>query len=126
MLSVALAVLVLAVVAITLLISSTSKKQLESSRPSTPHHIFSRNRSLVTESIFPFLQHCYVTGGSAGLGLALAILLTKKGADVSIVARNEEQLEKALEKLEVRLTLTYHNTYQLNLTLISTGSSDNP
>jgi 3-dehydrosphinganine reductase len=43
-----------------------------------------------------------VTGGSAGLGLALAILLTKRGADVSIVARNEERLQKALEEMEVR------------------------
>ncbi|KNZ81488.1 3-ketodihydrosphingosine reductase TSC10, partial [Termitomyces sp. J132] len=42
----------------------------------------------------------YVTGGSAGLGLYLAILLTKKGADVSIVARNEERLQSALEQLE--------------------------
>ncbi|KAF5388152.1 hypothetical protein D9615_000466 [Tricholomella constricta] len=45
-------------------------------------------------------KHCYVTGGSAGLGLSLAILLTKKGADVSIVARDGERLRKALEQLE--------------------------
>ncbi|TFY59680.1 hypothetical protein EVJ58_g5629 [Rhodofomes roseus] len=45
-------------------------------------------------------RHCYVTGGSSGLGLALAVLLTKKGAHVSIVARNEERLQKALETLE--------------------------
>lgn len=48
-------------------------------------------------------QHCYITGGSAGLGLSLAILLTKKGADVSIVARNKERLDKALAELEVCL-----------------------
>ncbi|KAH9966064.1 oxidoreductase [Russula dissimulans] len=48
----------------------------------------------------PSGRHCYVTGGSAGLGLALAILLTKKGADVSIVARNKENLQKALAQLE--------------------------
>ncbi|KZT74339.1 NAD(P)-binding protein [Daedalea quercina L-15889] len=46
-------------------------------------------------------RHCYVTGGSSGLGLALAVLLTRKGAHVSIVARNEERLQKALEALEV-------------------------
>ncbi|CCM03169.1 uncharacterized protein FIBRA_05291 [Fibroporia radiculosa] len=45
-------------------------------------------------------RHCYITGGSSGLGLSLAILLTKKGADVSIVARNEQRLQKALEELE--------------------------
>lgn len=35
-----------------------------------------------------------------GLGLALAILLAKRGADVSIVARNEENLKKAVAQLE--------------------------
>ncbi|KAF9492796.1 oxidoreductase [Pleurotus eryngii] len=45
-------------------------------------------------------KHCYVTGGSTGLGLSLAILLTQKGADVSIVARNEERLRKAVELME--------------------------
>ncbi|KAF9070772.1 oxidoreductase [Rhodocollybia butyracea] len=45
-------------------------------------------------------QHCYVTGGSSGLGLALAIALTKRGADVSIVARNEERLSEALAQME--------------------------
>jgi len=49
----------------------------------------------------PSGRHCYITGGSTGLGLALAILLTKRGADVSIVARNVENLEKALAQLEV-------------------------
>lgn len=46
-------------------------------------------------------QHVYITGGSAGLGLSVAQLLTKKGAHVSIVARNEEKLNKALATLEV-------------------------
>jgi hypothetical protein len=46
-------------------------------------------------------QHCYVTGGSSGLGLALALLLTKRGADVSIVARDQVKLDNALEEMEV-------------------------
>ncbi|KAL1946736.1 hypothetical protein VTO73DRAFT_14840 [Trametes versicolor] len=45
-------------------------------------------------------QHCFVTGGSSGTGLALALLLVKRGAHVSIVARNEEKLQKALAELE--------------------------
>lgn len=49
-------------------------------------------------------QHCYVTGGSTGLGLALSILLAQQGADVSIVARNEKNLKAAIEKLEVCLS----------------------
>ncbi|KAF8208980.1 oxidoreductase [Mycena galopus ATCC 62051] len=44
--------------------------------------------------------HCYVTGGSTGLGLELAKLLTQKGAHVSIVARNQDRLDSALEQLE--------------------------
>ncbi len=46
-------------------------------------------------------QHCFVTGGSSGTGLALAVMLAQRGADVSIVARNKGRLDKALETLEV-------------------------
>lgn len=49
----------------------------------------------------PF-KHCYVTGGSQGLGLSLAILLAKRGAHVSIVARTQSKLNEALSILEVR------------------------
>ncbi|TEB20975.1 oxidoreductase [Coprinellus micaceus] len=45
-------------------------------------------------------KHCYVTGGSAGLGLALAKLLVTKGAHVSIVARDQGRLDKSLEEME--------------------------
>ncbi|EIM91633.1 oxidoreductase [Stereum hirsutum FP-91666 SS1] len=45
-------------------------------------------------------KHCYVTGGSSGLGLALALLLARKGANVSIVARNKKSLKEALAQLE--------------------------
>ncbi|KAJ7068322.1 oxidoreductase [Mycena amicta] len=44
--------------------------------------------------------HCYVTGGSSGMGLALAVLLTRRGAHVSIVARDEQKLSSALAELE--------------------------
>ena len=43
-----------------------------------------------------------MTGGSQGLGLAVALELTRLGAHVSIVARNQERLDAALEELEVR------------------------
>ncbi|KAG8934336.1 3-dehydrosphinganine reductase [Tulasnella sp. 417] len=45
-------------------------------------------------------KHCYVTGGSSGLGLAVAIELVKRGAHVSIVARTEKTLQDALKTLE--------------------------
>ncbi|KAJ7040038.1 oxidoreductase [Mycena alexandri] len=53
-----------------------------------------------TKNWNPDGQHCYVTGGSTGLGLELARLLTQKGAHVSIVARNQERLDEALSQLE--------------------------
>ncbi|KAG7443793.1 oxidoreductase [Guyanagaster necrorhizus] len=45
-------------------------------------------------------KHCYVTGGSQGLGLSVALLLVKLGADVSIVARNEDKLRAAHAEME--------------------------
>jgi len=45
-------------------------------------------------------QHCYVTGGSSGLGLSVAQELTRAGAHVSIVARDEGRLATALKSLE--------------------------
>ncbi|KAH7906598.1 hypothetical protein BJ138DRAFT_1162259 [Hygrophoropsis aurantiaca] len=62
--------------------------------------------SLYTSSMFfkkkwnPRGLHIYITGGSQGLGLALAILLAKKGAHVSIVARTQSKLDQALIELE--------------------------
>jgi len=43
---------------------------------------------------------CVVTGGSQGLGLSVAKLLVKKGANVIIVARNVDKLKAAIEELE--------------------------
>lgn len=44
--------------------------------------------------------HVYITGGSQGLGLSLAKLVARKGAHVSIVARNQSKLDDALKELE--------------------------
>ena len=46
-------------------------------------------------------QHVYITGGSQGLGLALAKILVKRGANISIVARTQSKLDDALKELEV-------------------------
>ncbi|TDL24988.1 oxidoreductase [Rickenella mellea] len=45
-------------------------------------------------------KSCYVTGGSQGLGLALSVLLAKKGANVTIVARDVKKMEEAVKLLE--------------------------
>jgi NAD(P)-dependent dehydrogenase (short-subunit alcohol dehydrogenase family) len=36
-----------------------------------------------------------VTGGSRGLGLGMALALAHSGANIALVARNPEELEKA-------------------------------
>ena len=72
-----------------------------------------------------FLQHCYVTGGSTGLGLALSVLLAQQGADVSIVARNENNLKAAIEKLAVRFDrLPQHSTALLTKPVQTARQSD--
>ncbi|SCZ88952.1 BZ3500_MvSof-1268-A1-R1_Chr1-1g00850 [Microbotryum saponariae] len=45
-------------------------------------------------------KHCYIGGGSEGLGLALACLLVERGAHVSIVSRSKVKLEAALARIE--------------------------
>ncbi|KAG6329625.1 hypothetical protein ID866_9465 [Astraeus odoratus] len=45
-------------------------------------------------------KHVYITGGSQGLGLALAKDLAKRGANISIVARTQGKLDAALKELE--------------------------
>jgi len=42
---------------------------------------------------------CIVSGGSGGLGLAIAELLVKAGKDVLILGRNDEKLVKAAKKI---------------------------
>ncbi|CAG8543840.1 13007_t:CDS:10 [Ambispora gerdemannii] len=49
----------------------------------------------------PAGKHAYITGGSTGLGKALAVFLAKKGASVTIVARDRIKLDTALEEIKV-------------------------
>jgi 3-dehydrosphinganine reductase len=45
-------------------------------------------------------RHCVVTGGSQGLGKAIAEELVLHGAHVTIVSRSVSKLEKAIQELE--------------------------
>ncbi|KAI7834066.1 hypothetical protein BX661DRAFT_176589 [Kickxella alabastrina] len=45
-------------------------------------------------------KHCYVAGGSQGLGKAIAQDLARRGAHVTIVARRESVLKEALEEIK--------------------------
>lgn len=43
--------------------------------------------------------NCYIVGGSSGIGLALARELRRHGANVLLLARNEERLQRAAREL---------------------------
>jgi 3-dehydrosphinganine reductase len=45
-------------------------------------------------------QHAIITGGSSGIGRATACLLTRRGADVSIIARRQGLLDETVAELE--------------------------
>lgn len=47
-------------------------------------------------------KHAVITGGSRGLGLALARELTLRGAKVSLISRDESQLARAVQDLNQR------------------------
>lgn len=53
----------------------------------------------------PIGKHCYIGGGSEGLGLALAIQLVEKGAHVTILSRSQLKLDLAMKELEVSKTV---------------------
>ncbi|TNY21263.1 hypothetical protein DMC30DRAFT_416192 [Rhodotorula diobovata] len=45
-------------------------------------------------------KHCYIGGGSEGLGLSLACQLAQRGAHVTIVSRSQAKLDKARAQVE--------------------------
>ncbi|GAA5877984.1 hypothetical protein JCM8547_000932 [Rhodosporidiobolus lusitaniae] len=45
-------------------------------------------------------KHCYIGGGSEGLGFSLAKQLAQRGAHVTIVSRSQSKLDKALKEVE--------------------------
>ncbi|KAG6431101.1 hypothetical protein SASPL_109176 [Salvia splendens] len=46
-------------------------------------------------------RHVFITGGSSGIGLALAHLCAQRGADVSLLARNLTRLEEAQKSIKL-------------------------
>ena len=49
-------------------------------------------------------KHAIVTGGSRGIGKAIALELAREGADVAIVARSQGDLETAARELAARVS----------------------
>ncbi|ORX45532.1 NAD(P)-binding protein [Hesseltinella vesiculosa] len=48
----------------------------------------------------PAGKHCFITGGSTGLGKGLAIELAKAGADITIIARRKAELDNAVIEIK--------------------------
>jgi short-subunit dehydrogenase len=57
-------------------------------------------------------KKAYITGGSSGIGLAIARQLISRGATVVLIARNRERLESAREELQ-SLTSEEHQSIHL-------------
>lgn len=47
-----------------------------------------------------YQQHAIITGGSSGIGKAIAIMLAKEGANLSLIARREDILSQAKAEIE--------------------------
>lgn len=46
-----------------------------------------------------------ITGASEGMGLSVACQLAAKGANIILISRSPEKLEKALKEVQVRQSL---------------------
>ncbi len=67
---------------------------------------------LVTKTIAMSLEglHVVITGGSKGIGKALAVEASKRGANVTIIARKEADLREACEELRAICDLNAFET----------------
>ncbi|XP_011157698.2 3-ketodihydrosphingosine reductase [Solenopsis invicta] len=57
-------------------------------------HVFQRKKMMTIRG-----KHVVVTGGSSGIGKCVAILAAEKGANITIIARNVQNLEKAKDEI---------------------------
>ena len=52
-------------------------------------------------------KHVMITGGSSGIGKQVAIEVAKRGADISILARNPQKLSEAAEEIKSQVDTTF-------------------
>jgi len=68
-------------------------------------------------------KNVFIGGGSQGLGLSLACLLTSKGANVTIVSRSQSKLDVALQGLEKNRTSTAQRLHAISTDLTSSEAT---
>ncbi|KAJ9091376.1 hypothetical protein QFC21_007231 [Naganishia friedmannii] len=68
-------------------------------------------------------KHCYVTGGSSGLGLALSEYLARQGAHVTIVARDTKKLVEAQAQINTHRTSESQRIVAISADLTSQATS---
>lgn len=66
-------------------------------------------------------KHAIVTGGSSGIGKEVAAHLLRRGASVTLIARNEERLIQACE--ELKTCITDHQNQELKYFSLDVGGS---
>jgi NAD(P)-dependent dehydrogenase (short-subunit alcohol dehydrogenase family) len=64
-------------------------------------------------------KRCLITGGSRGIGLAIAQLFASEGAVCTLVGRHEESLETALKSLKPADLYRPHNSYAFDVAMIN-------
>ncbi|KAI0133258.1 NAD(P)-binding protein [Hypoxylon sp. NC0597] len=63
-------------------------------------------------------KQCVITGGSRGIGLAIAQLFASNGAGCTLIGRNEENLITARESLERRAKLQEHRIDVFDVSIV--------
>jgi NAD(P)-dependent dehydrogenase (short-subunit alcohol dehydrogenase family) len=83
-----------------------AKKELGWSTRVPQDQAMDRIKSWVEENYTPpdigdiYNRVVYITGGSSGIGLSIACLLARKGAHLVLIARNQNKLDAARQKIE--------------------------
>lgn len=68
-----------------------------------------------------FQQHAIITGGSSGIGKAIAKLLSQQGANITLVARDQTKLAKAQQEI---MRLRIEQTQQINIAIADVADRD--
>lgn len=68
-------------------------------------------------------KHVVVTGGSSGIGKSIAISAAKRGAHVTIIARNQKRLEEATQEITKAAAESSQRVQHLSLDLSSDYSA---